>query len=98
MGQRNEAIGTVLMNAKVYENVRKNNINEDTSFNSLSESIQKTLNQPNSAIIYHKYVVDNHAENDCKVDQLKTLALTQFLLPKCDITLGKCKMGIIKAI
>ena len=66
MGQRNEAIGTVLMNAKVYENVRKNNINEDTSFNSLSESIQKTLNQPNSAFIYVKDVVDNHVENDCK--------------------------------
>ena len=54
------------MNAKAYEKVRKNNIKEDASFNSLSESIQKTLNEPYSALLYLTYIVDNHAENDCK--------------------------------
>ena len=69
MGKRSGAKSTTMMNAKVYENVRKNNINEDTSFNSISESIQKTLNHPNSAFIYSKYVVDNQAENECKVNK-----------------------------
>ena len=69
MGKRSGAKSTTMMNAEVYENVRKNNINEDTSFNSISESIQKTLNHPNSAFIYSKYVVDNQAENECKVNK-----------------------------
>ena len=70
MGERSDGISTIVMNDKAYENVRKNNIDEATSFNSITESIQKTLNQPNSAIMYTKYVLDNHAENDCKVKKL----------------------------
>ena len=67
MGKRSGAKSTTMMNANAYENIRKNNIKEEISFNSISESIQKTLNQPNSAFIYSKYVVDNQAENECKV-------------------------------
>ena len=66
MGSRDEAISSILMNAKAYEKVRKSNIKEDDTFNSLSESIQKTLNQPNSVLMYINFVVDNHAENDCR--------------------------------
>ena len=66
MGSRSEGITEILMKTKAYEEVRKSNIKEDVSFNSLSESIQKTLNQPNSVLMYIKFVVDNHAENDCK--------------------------------
>ena len=69
MGKRSGAKSTTMMNANAYENVRKNNIKEEISFNSISESIQKTLNQPNSAFIYSKYVVDNQAENECKVNK-----------------------------
>ena len=56
------------MNAKTYEKVRKSNIKEDSSFNSVSESIQKTLNHPNSVFMYIKLVVENLEENDCKVN------------------------------
>ena len=69
MGKRSGAKSTTMMNANAYENIRKNNIKEEISFNSISESIQKTLNQPNSAFIYSKYVVDNQAENECKVNK-----------------------------
>ena len=66
MGSRSEALTEMLMTTKAYEEVRKSNIKEDTSFNSLSESIQKTLNEPYSALIYVTMLVDNHVENDCK--------------------------------
>ena len=66
MGSRSESISEILMNTKAYEKVRKSNIKEDASFNSLSESIQKTLNEPYSALLYLTYIVDNHAQNDCK--------------------------------
>ena len=66
MGEASEAESSLMMNAKVFEKVRKNNINDDISFNSPSESIQKTLNQPYSAFMYVTNVVDNHVENDCK--------------------------------
>ena len=69
MGKRSGAKSTTMMNANAFENIRKNNIKEEISFNSISESIQKTLNQPNSAFIYSKYVVDNQAENECKVNK-----------------------------
>ena len=76
MGPRSGAISETLMYAKAYEKVRKSNIKEDVSFNSISESIQKALNEPYSALIYDTYVVDNHVENDCqkccKVNQLNT--------------------------
>ena len=76
MASRSQAISSILMNTKAYEKVRKSNIKEDVSFNSISESIQKALNEPYSALIYDTYVVDNHVENDCqkccKVNQLNT--------------------------
>ena len=79
MGPRSGGTSTTIMNAKVYENVRKNNINKDTSFNSITDSIQKTLNQPKSALIYSKFVVDNHAEYECKVNQINNSFLYKFL-------------------
>ena len=66
MGLRSESVSDILMNTKAYENVRKNNIKEDASFNPLTESIQKTLIEPYSALIYDTNVVGNHEENDCK--------------------------------
>ena len=57
MGSRSEGITEILMKTKAYEEVRKSNIKEDTSFNSLSESIQKTLNEPYSALIYETYII-----------------------------------------
>ena len=66
MGEASEAKSSLVMNAKVFEKVRKNNINEDTSFNSPSESIRKTLNQPYSTFMHSTIVVENHVENDCK--------------------------------
>ena len=79
MGKRSGAKSTTMMNANAYENVRKNNIKEEISFNSISESIQKTLNQPNSAFIYSKYVVDNQAENECKVNKNNSHITLYFL-------------------
>ena len=71
MGQRSGRASTIIMNAKVYENLRKNNIDQDTSFNSIRESIKKTLDMPKSALLYPKLVIDNQAEYECKVNQIK---------------------------
>ena len=59
------------MNAKVFENIRKNNIKQDASFNSGRESIKKTLNTPMSALMHSRNFVDNFAEYECEVNQIK---------------------------
>ena len=61
MGSRDEAISSILMNAKAYEKVRKSNIKEDDAILSiLSQKVsRKTLNQPNSVLMYINFVVDN---------------------------------------
>ena len=75
MGQRSGRASTIIMNAKVYENLRKNNIDQDISFNSIRESIKKTLDMPKSALLYPKLVIENQAEYECKVNQLKKLSI-----------------------
>ena len=71
MGKRSGSASETIMNAKFYENLRKNNINQDTAFNSIRESIKKTLSKPKSALFYIRYVIDNQEEYECKVNQIK---------------------------
>ena len=80
MGKRSSSSSITIMNAKVYENLRKNNINQDTSFNSIRESIKKTLSKPKSALFYARFVVDNQEEYECKVNQIKKLFSIQIMI------------------
>ena len=61
------------MNAKVFENIRKNNIKQDASFNSVRESIEKTLHMPMSALMLSRTFVDNVPEYECEVNQIKII-------------------------
>ena len=51
----------------VYKKIMESNVDPETSFNSLSDSIDLTLKRPNTVLFYGKHVVLNMKEFECKV-------------------------------
>ena len=47
------------------------NVHLEHSFNDKSQSIEKTLNTPMSALMHSRNFVDNFAEYECEVNQIK---------------------------
>ena len=45
----------------------ESNVDPETSFNSLRDSIDLTLKRPNTVLFYGKHVVLNMKEFECKV-------------------------------
>ena len=65
-GPKDSSLYGVLTSAP-YKNVMKNNVNINTSFNSIEVSLEKTLNESNTAFLYFGSAVSYMKKYQCKV-------------------------------
>ena len=66
-GDRSELSGKTLLTSAIYTDVIKNNVDLDTSFNRIDISIEKTLNEPNTALFYDHHYLQGFSKHKCKV-------------------------------
>ena len=81
-GDRSELSGKTLLTSAIYRDVIKNNVDLDTSFNRIDISVEKTLNEPNTALFYDHHYVQGTSKHKCKV---KFLLLYHFYSYWCYI-------------
>ena len=65
--KRSGAFVSGLLSNPIFKDVVKSNVDNDTSFNALDITIEKTLSEPNAALYYYKDFINSLLRKyDCK--------------------------------
>ena len=64
---RGESVSEVLMSSSAYKAVLENNVDFETSFNKIDISINKIMEEPNTALFYEDTSIKSRRKYRCKV-------------------------------